>query len=259
MKKNIRKFIAIGLVAMSIGATTVNAAVIQDVTSITAEQNVGMKGITPNITTINYSDLVKGNGAVNIKFDLNDVTLTTTSPYVFSDALTQNYDISISEGVHYSKTYFSINVNWANSGIEYNGDWVINIDGSVFSDGADRTITIKVVNDLAAVGTPKIATNVENGVTVQQLTQGFDLVMNIENAKFNTTCFGNYIRLSMINTSGMSIYPVAYCDGLRPEQVKMRVQAMNGVESWRTHFEFTIQGDATNSPVPITVRIPIIR
>ena len=41
--------------------------------------------------------------------------------------------------------------------------------------------------------------------------------------------------------------------------MKIRVKAMNGVESLRTHFEFKIEGDATNSSVPITVRIPIIR
>ncbi|WP_053983623.1 hypothetical protein [Niameybacter massiliensis] len=258
MKKMMKKLAAVGLVVMSVGATPVMAAPVQ-ATSVTNQQNVGMQGITPNITTVRYSDMVKGDGAVHIEFKLNGVKLTTTDPYKFSDAVTHNYDVSVSEGVHYNKELFSMNVNWSNPGIAYNGDWVINIDGSVFSDGADRTITIKVINDLAHVGTPSITTNVDKGVTVQQLTQGFDLVMNINNARFNTTCFGNYIRVSMMNSCGMYIYPVAYCDSLKPNQVKMRVQAMNGVESWRTHFEFKIEGNATNSSVPINVRIPIIR
>lgn len=259
MKKNIKGFIAVGLCAISIVGATVMSSQIASAAPLNNQVSQGVvQDLKTQVSTLYYSDMVQG--AVNFRVDLpKGVKLTTTNPYVFSDALTQNYDVSISEGVHYSKEYFTLNVNWANQGIKFLGDWVINLNGSVFTDGKDRQLVINIVNDLQQVGTPKITTNVEKGITVQQLNQGFDLVMNIENAKFNTTCFGNYIRVSMINTSGLRIHPVAYCDSLKPNQVKMRVQAMNGVESWRTHFEFQIEGNASNSPVPITVRIPIIR
>ncbi|MGL4654898.1 MAG: hypothetical protein ACRCWM_03280 [Sarcina sp.] len=261
MKKSIKKLIAVSLCAMAIAGTTTvmpsQVAMAQTITGM--ERQEALQDLRPDVTSVKYSDMVAGDGAVYLKVQLpQGVKLTTTDPYKFSDALTQNYDVSISEGVHYSKDYFTINVNWANAGIEYLGDWVIKIDGSMFTDGNARELNIGVNNNLF-VGTPKITTNVDNGVTVNQLKYGFDLEMNLQNAEFNTACFGNYIRLSMIKSSGLSIYPVAYCDSLGRTRVKMRVQAMNGVESWRTHFEFKIEGDATNSPVPITVRIPIIK
>ncbi|MGL4847613.1 MAG: hypothetical protein ACRC28_01615 [Clostridium sp.] len=261
MNKSIKKIIALNLcTAAVIGVTAIMPTQIANAKTVTnQERQVFLQDLKPNVTSVKYSDMVSGDGAVHLKVNLpQGVKLTTTDPYKFSDALTQNYDISISEGVHYSKDYFIINVNWANSGIKYLGDWVINVDGSMFTDGKARKLNIEVNNNLF-VGTPKITTNVDKGVTVNQLKNGFDLEMNLQNAEFNTVCFGNYIRLSMIKSSGLDIYPVAYCDSLGRTRVKMRVQAMNGVESWRTHFEFKIEGEATNSPVPITVRIPIIR
>ncbi|MGL4738932.1 MAG: hypothetical protein ACRCW2_15875 [Cellulosilyticaceae bacterium] len=254
MKKMTKKVMALGLCIVSMGGTVV--PVMAAPTSV--QQSIGT--VIPSKTMVTYSALVAGDGAVNINFDLQGVKLTTSDPYKFSDNLTQNYDICISEGTSYTKDSFSINVNWSNPGVEYVGDWVININGSMFTDGQDRQIVIKVLNDLGQVGAPKIKTNVDQGVTRQQLTQGFDLEMEMTGAKFNTTCFGNYIRQSMMNSCGIrGLYPVAYCNALQPNKVKLRVQAPNGVESWRTHFEFKIEGNATNSPVPITVRIPIIK
>ena len=254
MKKMMKKAIALGLCAMTMGGTVIPVMAAQ----ISVRQSVGT--IIPSQTIVTYSALVSGDGAVNIDFDLQGVKLTTSDPYKFSDNLTQNYDICISEGTALDKGSFTINVNWSNPGVQYLGDWVININGSMFTDGKDREIVIKVLNDLGQVGAPKIKTNVDQGVTRKQLTQGFDLEMEITGAKFNTTCFGNYIRMSMMNSCGIrGLYPVAYCDSLRPNKVKLRVQAPNGVESWRTHFEFKIEGNATNSSVPITVRIPIIK
>ncbi|MEG2338839.1 MAG: hypothetical protein RSB66_07130 [Clostridium sp.] len=262
MNKSFKKFVVAGVCGVSIFSLTAilpTTAMAAQSKSVVAKESV--RDLKSQVSTVRYSDMVKGDGVINFNVFLpSGVKLTTTDPYVFSDALTQNYDISISEGVHFNKDNFSINVNWANQGIKYLGDWVININGSVFTDGKSRTLTIGVVNDLVSVGTPRITTNVDKGVTRAQLNQGFDLVMNIENAKFNTICFGSYIRQSIINTSGIrGINPVAYCNALKPNQVKMRVQAMNGVESWRTHFEFKIEGNASNSKVPITVRIPIVK
>ncbi|WP_297523013.1 hypothetical protein [uncultured Clostridium sp.] len=261
MKKTIKRLIAMSLCSVAmVGTTTFIPAQTAQAAQVTSVQNQGVvEDLNSSLKSVDYSQMIRGEGSINLKVDLpRGVKLTTTDPYKFSDAIKQNYDISISEGVHYSKEYFTINVNWANSGIEYVGEWVMNIDGSVFTDGKDRKLAIEVNNDLY-VGTPTITTNMTNGVTVQQLNQGFDLVMDIDNAKFNTACFGGFIRVSMMNTSGLGIYPVVYCNALKPNQVKMRVQAMNGVESWRPEFEFKIQGDATDSAVPITVKIPIIR
>lgn len=253
-----KKFTALGLCMLTM-STSVSPLIPSVQASAVVSQSVA-QDLNVGVTKVNYSDIVKGDGAVNFKVTLpQGVKLTTTNPNVFSDCLTQNYDISISEGVHYSKEYFSINVNWANRDVSYLGDWTFNIDGAAFTDGQSRSFTIQVVNDLLA-GTPTVYTNVDQGVTVQQLTQGFDLVMDIQNAKFNTSCFANYVRVSIMNTSGIrGIYAVAYCDTLKPTQLKMRIQAMNGVESWRTHFEFRLEGDAIYSSNPITVRIPIIR
>lgn len=261
MKKNIKKLIAVGLCTMSIVGTTVMSSQSAMAAPLNTQvSQSAVQDLNSQVSTVYYSNMVKGDGAVSFDIFLpKDVKLTTTNPYVLSDALTQNYDVCLSTGVSYSKDEFSLNVNWSNQGIKFVGDWVINLDGSVFSDGKDRKLVIKVINDLQQVGTPKITTNVDKGVTVKQLKQGFDLEMNLENAKFNTSCFGNYIRLSMINTSGLRIHPVAYCNALQTNKVKMRVQATNGVESWRTHFEFKIEGNASSSKVPITVRIPIIK
>lgn len=261
MKKSIKKLIAVGLCAVTVLGTAIIPTQTAGASQINASSRTIVQDLRAEVTSVTYSDMVKGDGAIHFNVFLPEgVKLTTTDPYKFSNALTQNYDISISEGVHSNKQQFLINVNWSNPGIKYDGNWVFNIDGSVFTDGKSRNLTIPVINDLGQVGTPRITTNVDKGVTRQQLVNGFDIVMDIENAKFNTVCFGNYIRVSMMNTSGIrGLYAVAYCDSLKANRVKMRVQAMNGVESWRTHFEFKIEGDATNSSVPITVRIPIIK
>ncbi|MEF9951794.1 MAG: hypothetical protein RR840_08500 [Clostridium sp.] len=262
MEKSLKKVIAAGLCAMSI--FSLSAVVPQ--TAMAAEQQKTVAKQVANdlkaqVSSVRYSDMLKGDGIINFNVYLpTGVKLTTTNPYTFSNALTQNYDISISEGVHSSKDYFSINVNWANQGIQFNGDWVMNINGSAFTDGKARTLTIPVVNDLANVATPKITTNVDKGVTVKQLTQGFDIVMNIQNASFNTVCSGSYIKRSILESCGIRGLKVdAYCSGLKPNQVKFRVKATNGIESWRTHFEFKIEGEASNSSLPITVKVPIIR
>lgn len=259
MNKSIKKLVAVGLCAMSILGT----AIVPPKTASAAQTNSArtvVEDLRAEVSSVRYSDMVKGEGAIHFSVYLPEgVKLTTTNPSTFSKAVTQNYDISISEGVSTKQDRFLINVNWANQGIQYLGNWVFNINGSVFSDGKARNLTIPVVNDLEPVGTPRIITNVDKGITRKQLIDGFDLVMNIENATFNTVCLGNNIRVSMIKSSGLRINPVAYCNGLKPNQVKMRVQATNGVESWRTHFEFKIEGNASSSPIPITVRIPIIK
>lgn len=258
MKNTLKKFTALGLVVVALGGNSVIAAPLT-ATSSASEQNVGMQGITGDRSYLRYSDMVQGDGAADIFFTLNGVTLTTDDPYAFDDAMTHNYDVDASTGVSYKGDMFFLNVNWSNPGIKFVGDWIININGSMFSDGKARTITVPIINDLGDKGQPTVTTNVDKGVTVQQLLNGFDLEMNISNATFNTACFGNYIRMSMMDTSGLRLYPVAYCDSLKANQVKMRVQVLNYVESWRTHLEFKLQGDAIKSSMPITVRIPIIR
>ncbi|HAX72840.1 MAG TPA: hypothetical protein DCY20_04895 [Firmicutes bacterium] len=258
MKQVTKKFTALGLCMLTM-STSISPLMTQVQASAIVSQEVA-NDLTPAISSVAYSDLVLGDGAVNFKVNLPEgVKLTTSNPSLFSTYVTQNYDISISEGVATSKSFFVINVNWANQGVAYNGNWEFNIDGKAFTDGKARSFEIEVTNDLVA-GTPVVYTNVDQGVTVEQLNQGFDLVMNIRNARFNTSCFGNLIRVSMMNTSNIyGIYPLAYCNSLNQSQVKMYVQAMNGVESWKTHFEFKLEGDAIYSSVPITVRIPIIR
>lgn len=245
---------AVGLCAMTMGGTVVPVMAAPR----SVQQSVGT--VTPSKTVVTYSDLVEGDGMVNIDFDLKGVKLTTTNPSTFSKSVKQNYDICFSASPGYNGDKFNINVNWSNPGIMYNGDWVIDVKGDVFSDGKDRRFVIQVMNDLGQVGAPKITTNVDKGITRKQLTEGFDLEMEITGAQFNTACLGNYIRVSMMQSSGIrGLNPMAYCNALKPNKVKFSVQAPNGVESWRTHFEFKLEGNATNSSVPISVRIPIIK
>lgn len=254
MNKMTKKMMAVGLCMVTMGGTVV--PVMAQPTSV--QRSVGT--VTPSNTTVTYSDLVKGDGAVNIDFKLEGVKLTTNNPSKFSQNVTQNYDICLSASPAINGESFNINVNWSNPGVNYNGAWVIKIKGAMFTDGKDREFVISVINDLGQVGAPKITTNVDKGVTRQQLTQGFDLEMEITGAKFNTVCLGNYIRVSMMQSCGIrGLNALPYCNALKPNKVKLRVQAPNGVESWRTHFEFKMEGNAINSSTPITVRIPIIK
>ena len=62
-----------------------------------------------------------------------------------------------------------------------------------------------------------------------------------------------------MRTSNISVDPLAYCDGLHSTKVKLRIKSLNPVPYYRDVLEFRIEGEATNSPVPLLVSLPIIR
>ena len=62
-----------------------------------------------------------------------------------------------------------------------------------------------------------------------------------------------------MRTSNIAVNPLPYCDGLNSTKVKLHIKSLNPVPYYRDVLEFRIEGEATNSPVPLLVSLPIIR
>ncbi|RDY28175.1 hypothetical protein CHL78_006190 [Romboutsia weinsteinii] len=208
---------------------------------------------------VKYSKFLEnGGGELWIDLVLDGAKFNTGDPYEIKDAISQNYDIETSLAVGRDGKSIEFGVYEPNAGIEYIDNWVITIDSSVLTTDEDLTVKIPVVNDTGVSATPKVVTN-KTSVKVEELEKGFDITLEgINGAKFNTACVGNYVRQSVMRTSNIDVYALPYCD-VSQTKVKLNLRAMNGVSYMRDALEFRIEGDATNSPVPLIVKIPIVR
>ena len=257
MKKFMNSLLVTGLVVFN--ATTVFAAIPQDVTAI-EQRETTLATLKAEQESVNYSNFLKnGGGELWVNLTLEGAQFNTNDPYKIKDAITQNYDIETTLAVGNDGKSIEVGVYKPNAGIEYINNWEITIDSSVLTCDNDVTIKIPVLKDMPTVNTPKVITD-KQSITAKELEEGF--IINLEGingAFFNTRCNGDFIRQSIIRTSNIAVYPLAYCDGLDSTQVKLYIKALNGVPADSTKLEFRLEGEATNSPVPLLVSLPIIR
>ena len=257
MKKFMNSLLITGLVVFN--ATTVFAAIPQDVTAIEQREST-LATLKAEQASVNYSNFLKnGGGELWVNLRLEGAQFNTNDPYKIKDAITQNYDIQTTLAVGNDGKSIEVGVYKPNAGIEYINNWEITVDSSVLTCDNDLTIKIPVLKDIPTVNTPKVTTD-RQSITVKELEEGFILNLEgINGAYFNTGCLGGFIRKSIMRTSNIAVNPVPYCDGLNSNKVKLHIKSLNPVPSYRDVLEFRIEGEATNSPVPLLVSLPIIR
>ena len=257
MKKFMNSLLITGLVVFN--ATTVFAAIPQDVTAIEQREST-LATLKAEQASVNYSNFLKnGGGEVWVNLTLEGAQFNTNDPYKIKDAITQNYDIQTTLAVGNDGKSIEVGVYKPNAGIEYINNWEITIDSSVLTCDNDVTVKVPVLKDIPTVNTPKVITD-RKSITVKELEEGFTITLEgINGAYFNTGCLGGFIRKSIMRTSNIAVNPVPYCDGLNSNKVKLHIKSLNPVPSYRDVLEFRIEGEATNSPVPLLVSLPIIR
>ena len=264
--KKIVKSLVVSSVIVASSTASFAATIPQD--SITKLENTTtlVKQITSNVKlysdqeSVKYSKFIEnGGGELWVKLTLDGAEFNTKDPYKIKNAISQNYDIKTSLAVGNDGKSIEFGVYEPNADIEYIENWEITIDSSVLTSDSNATVKIPVINDTMYSSTPKIITD-KTSVTVEELENGFNITLEATNgALFNTRCSGGYLRQSMMRTSNIDIYPLAYCNGLYSTKVKFFIKALNGVPSSRDALEFRIEGDATNSTVPLIVKLPIVR
>ena len=222
-------------------------------------REVSNASIVSDKSSVNYSDFLKnGGGEQWVNLELKGAKITTKDPYKLAKAITQNYDVQTTLALPSHGTSFEFGVFAPNSGIEYIDNWEITIDSSVLDIDQDLTIKIPVVNDLGVAETPKIVAS-KTSVTKDELINGFDLTLETPaNVRFNTSCTAYAPRVSIIKTANMDLEVLPYCNGISPNKIKFYIKAMNGVPSYIDTLEFRMEGDATNSNVPMMVKLDIV-
>ena len=144
------------------------------------------------------------------------------------------------------------------NGAEFNTNDPYKIKESI-SQNYDIKTTLAVGNDIIYTSTPKVKVD-KTSITLDELKNGFDITLETTNgAMFNTRCSGGFIRQSIMRTSNIDIFPIAYCDGIESTKVKLHIRALNGVPSYKDELVFRIEGNASNSTVPLIVNLPIVR
>lgn len=257
MNKFMKSLLITGIVASN--ATAVLATTPQNVRVL--EQRVATSAtLKAEQASVNYSNFIKnGGGQLWVNLTLEGAQFNTNDPYKIKDAITQNYDIETTLAVGNDGKSIEVGVYKPNAGIEYINNWEITIDSSVLTCDNDVTIKIPVLKDMPTVNTPKVITD-KQSITVKELEEGFILnIEGINGAYFNTGCLGGFIRKSIMRTSNIAVNPIPYCDGLNSTKVKLHIKSLNPVPYYRDVLEFRIEGEATNSPVPLLVSLPIIR
>ncbi len=264
--KKIVKSLVLSSVMLASSTTSFAATIPQN--SIAELQNTATleKQLTSNVklysdqSSVKYSKFLEnGGGELWVKLTLDGAKFNTNDPYKIKDAISQNYDIKTSLAVGNDGKSIEFGVYEPNANIEYIDNWEITIDSSVLTSDSNATVKIPVIHDTIYSSTPKVITD-KTSVTVDELEKGFYITLETTNgAMFDTRCAGGFIRQSMMRTSNIDIYPLAYCDGLDSTKVKFFIKALNGVPYSKNELEFRIEGNATNSTVPLIVKLPIIR
>lgn len=238
-------------------ANGVNGNVEVPTLEVSSEQKSGASLVSKQ-SSVKYSDFLKdGGGWQWVNLELKGAKFTTKDYSKLGPAITQNYDVQTqliapSDGVN-----FEFGVYEPNPGIEYIDTWEITIDSSVLDIDHDLTVKIPVVNDLGVAETPKIIAS-RTSVTKDELLNGFDLTLETTaGARFNTSCTAYAPRVSIIKTANMYLEVLPYCDSISPYKIKFFIKASNGVPYYRDALEFRIEGDATNSNVPMMVKLDI--
>lgn len=264
--KKIVKSLVISSVVVASSTASFAASIPQN--SITKLQNTTTleRQLTSNVklysdqSSVKYSKFLEnGGGELWVKLTLDGAKFNTNDPYKIKEAISQNYDIKTSLAVGNDGKSVEFGVYEPNANIEYLENWEITIDSSVLTSDSNATVKIPVIHDTIYSSTPKVITD-KTSVTVEELEKGFDITLETTNgAMFDTRCAGGFIRQSMMRTSNIDIYPLAYCDGLNSTKVKFFIKALNRVPSSKNELEFRIEGNATNSTVPLIVKLPIVR
>ena len=209
--------------------------------------------------SVDYSKFLEnGGGELWVKLTLEGAEFNTKDPNKIKNAITQNYDIQTSLAVGNDGKSIEFGVYAPNASITYLENWEISINSSVLTSENNVKVSIPVNNDIELSKTPKVITN-KTSVTVDELVNGFNITLEgINGAKFNTSCAANYVRQSIMQTSNIDVYAIPYCD-LTQTKMTFNIRALNGVSIYRDTLEFRIEGMATNSQVPLIVKIPIQR
>ncbi len=243
-------------------AATIPQSVIGAVKNTTSleRQITSNATLTADQSSVKYSKFLEnGGGELWVKLTLNGAEFNTNDPYKIKESISQNYDIKTTLAVGNDGKSIEFGVYEPNANIEYLESWDITIDSSVLTSDSDVQVKIPVVNDIIYTSTPKVKVD-KTSITLDELKNGFDITLETTNgAMFNTRCSGGFIRQSIMRTSNIDIFPIAYCDGIESTKVKLHIRALNGVPSYKDELVFRIEGNASNSTVPLIVNLPIVR
>lgn len=265
MKKIVKSLVVSSVVLAS---STASFAATMPQGSLGALQNATSleRQITSNVTltadqsSVKYSKFLEnGGGELWVKLTLDGAKFNTNDPYKIKDSISQNYDIKTTLAVGNDGKSIELGVYQPNANIEYLENWDITIDSSVLTSDSDINVKIPVINDIVYTSTPKVKFD-KTSITLDELKNGFDITLETTNGSmFNTRCSGGFIRQSIMRTSNIDVFPIAYCDGIDSTKVKLHIRALNDVPYYRDELVFRIEGNASNSTVPLIVNLPIVR
>lgn len=261
MKKHkiIKSLLLAGVIA--INSSTVFAATLPQNVNLLEAQVSSEVTLKSDQQSVDYTNFLKnGGGEQWVKLTLDGAEFNTNDPYKILSAITQNYDIKTSLLVGNDGKSIELGVYEPNDGISYLPNWEITIDSSVLTSDTDASIKIPVNYDMNTQTTPKVVTSKES-VTIDELKNGFELSLTATGgAVFNTDCLGNNVRLSLMQTANIPVNAYTFCD-LDLTNVSFFIKALNDIPDSATEFTFRLeQGrNAVLSPVPLIVKIPIIR
>ncbi|WP_195428121.1 hypothetical protein [Clostridium sp. D46t1_190503_E9] len=261
MKKN--KIITSLLVAgvLAVNSSTVFAATLpQNLNSL--EQQISSKvTLKSDQASVDYTNFIKNDGGEQwVKLTLEGAKFNTNDPNKILKAITQNYDVKTTLLLGNDGKSIELGVFEPNAGIEYLDNWEITISSSVLTSDTDASIKIPVNYDMNTSTTPKVITS-KKSVTVSELKNGFELPLTaIGGAVFNTDCIGNNVRISLMQTANIPVMAYTFCD-INLTNASFFIKALNDIPESATEFTFRLEQErnAVLSPVPLIVKIPIVR
>ncbi|CEO35084.1 hypothetical protein [Paraclostridium sordellii] len=260
-RKRIIKSLLLVAGVLSISSTSVFADAIPQ-TPISLEQKTSSKvALKSDQKSVNYSNFIKnGGGEQWVNLTLDGAEFNTSNPNEILKAITQNYDVKTTLSVSNDGKSIELGVYEPNAGIEYLDNWEITIKSSVLTSDTDASVKIPVNYDINTSTTPKVITS-KQSVTIDELKNGFELPLTaIGGAVFNTDCIGNNVRLSLMQTANIPVTAYTFCD-LDLTNISFFVKALNDIPESATEFTFRLEQErnAVLSPVPLIVKIPIVR
>lgn len=219
-----------------------------------ASQEAVLKSDQQSVLYTNFTK--NGGGEQWVKLTLEGALFNTGDPNEIKRAISQNYDIQTTVAVCNDGKSIELGVFAPNAGIKYLPDWDIRIDASVLTSDSDMSVRIPVIDDVDPYA-PNVITS-KKSVSRNELEHGFDLdLQGVRGVQFNTSCLGNNVRLSIMNTANIPVMAITYCD-YDSTHMSFQVQALNPIPLYTNVFTFKIQGNAANAKEPITVSIPIV-
>ena len=260
-----KRLVSLSLTAcmLSIGTSAVFADTVKSTsTPLSLEQStLSTVTLKSDKSSVNYTDFSKnGGGEQWVKLTLEGAKFNTNDPNEILKAIKQNYDVKTTLLVGNDGQSIEFGVYEPNAGIKYLESWDITIDSSVLTTNEDAKIKIPVNYDMNTATTPKIVTS-KKSVTIDELKKGFELPLELTGgAVFNTDCLGNNVRLGLMKTANIPVMAATFCD-ISLNKASFLIQALNDIPDNVNEFTFRLEqkDNAVLSPVPLIVKVPIVR